>query len=78
LKPTPDNAEQIAVTLMGFDQKYQLPHVLWFDGKNQNKEGKNPKKDNDNGWRDLKPYPSECAPQRSHVGQWWRISYRRQ
>jgi len=29
----PNDAEKIAVTLMGFDPKYQLPHVLWFDGK---------------------------------------------
>ncbi|HEY7307525.1 MAG TPA: hypothetical protein VH601_25600 [Bryobacteraceae bacterium] len=33
----PENAKKIAVTLMGFDKKYWLPHVLWFDSESEEK-----------------------------------------
>jgi photosystem II stability/assembly factor-like uncharacterized protein len=48
----PKNARKIAVTLMGFDRNYRLPHVLWFDGEAEQRG----KKD---GWIDLSGPRSE-------------------
>jgi photosystem II stability/assembly factor-like uncharacterized protein len=48
----PNNANKIAVTLMGFDQKYRLPHVLWFDGDTNEHEKKKSKSEKTE-WIDL-------------------------
>jgi hypothetical protein len=46
----PNNARRIAVTLMGFDRKHFLPHVLWFDGDTGQKQKRDESK---RKWIDL-------------------------
>jgi photosystem II stability/assembly factor-like uncharacterized protein len=44
----PEDGKNIVVTLMGFDRKHPLPHVLWFDGEHE--------------WKDLSDAGAISAP----------------